>query len=65
MLVSHFSKYIQLLIHFQIFLNLAELVIAEIIALARRLGDRNNEMHQGKWVKVLMDKVIILTRFME
>lgn len=32
--------------------SVAELVIAEIITLARQLGDRNNEMHQGIWNKV-------------
>ena len=32
--------------------SVAELVIAEIIVLARQLGDRSNEMHQGKWNKV-------------
>lgn len=32
--------------------SVAELVIAEIIALARQLGDRSNEMHNGTWNKV-------------
>ncbi|KAF2238580.1 D-3-phosphoglycerate dehydrogenase [Viridothelium virens] len=32
--------------------SVAELVIAEIISLARQLGDRSNEMHQGIWNKV-------------
>ncbi|KAI9310964.1 hypothetical protein BX666DRAFT_1868844 [Dichotomocladium elegans] len=32
--------------------SVAELVIGEIIALARQLGDRNTEMHQGVWSKV-------------
>ncbi|KAF2756041.1 hypothetical protein EJ05DRAFT_478083 [Pseudovirgaria hyperparasitica] len=32
--------------------SVAELVIAEIIALARQLGDRSNELHQGTWNKV-------------
>lgn len=31
---------------------MAELVIGEIITLARQLGDRNNEMHQGIWNKL-------------
>lgn len=31
---------------------MAELVIGEIISLARQLGDRNTEMHQGIWNKV-------------
>lgn len=31
---------------------MAELVIAEIIALARQLGDRSNELHNGTWNKV-------------
>ena len=32
--------------------SVAELVIAEIIMLARQLGDRSNELHQGTWNKV-------------
>ena len=32
--------------------SVAELVIAEIIALARQLGDRSNELHKGTWNKV-------------
>ncbi|KAI1468487.1 uncharacterized protein F4812DRAFT_370459 [Daldinia caldariorum] len=32
--------------------SVAELVISEIIALARQLGDRSNEMHRGTWNKV-------------
>lgn len=32
--------------------SVAELIIAEIITLARQLGDRNNEMHHGTWNKV-------------
>ncbi|RMJ27638.1 d-3-phosphoglycerate dehydrogenase [Aspergillus sp. HF37] len=32
--------------------SVAELVIAEIIALSRQLGDRSNEMHAGTWNKV-------------
>ncbi|KAJ9197078.1 3-phosphoglycerate dehydrogenase, hypothetical [Paecilomyces variotii] len=32
--------------------SVAELVISEIIALARQLTDRSNEMHQGTWNKV-------------
>ncbi|KAL9093167.1 MAG: hypothetical protein Q9159_000344 [Coniocarpon cinnabarinum] len=32
--------------------SVAELVIAEIVALARQLGDRSMEMHQGRWNKV-------------
>ncbi|ORX56397.1 hypothetical protein DM01DRAFT_1303922 [Hesseltinella vesiculosa] len=32
--------------------SVAELVIGEVISLARQLGDRNNEMHQGIWNKV-------------
>jgi len=32
--------------------SVAELVIGEIIALARQLGDRSNEMHRGSWNKV-------------
>jgi D-3-phosphoglycerate dehydrogenase len=32
--------------------SVAELVIAEIIALARQLGDRSREVHAGDWKKV-------------
>ncbi|KAI8139184.1 hypothetical protein BJV82DRAFT_627500 [Fennellomyces sp. T-0311] len=32
--------------------SVAELVIGEIITLARQLGDRNQEMHNGIWSKV-------------
>ncbi|KAL5041119.1 hypothetical protein BDW71DRAFT_213304 [Aspergillus fruticulosus] len=32
--------------------SVAELVICEIIALARQLGDRSSEMHNGTWNKV-------------
>lgn len=32
--------------------SVAELVLAEIIILARQLGDRNNELHRGTWNKV-------------
>ena len=32
--------------------SVAELVICEMIMLARQLGDRSNEMHQGTWKKV-------------
>lgn len=32
--------------------SVAELVIAEIIALARQLCDRSMEMHNGSWQKV-------------
>jgi len=32
--------------------SVAELVIAEIIALARQLGDRSNQLHNGIWNKV-------------
>lgn len=32
--------------------SVAELVICEIIALARQLGDRSNELHNGTWNKV-------------
>ena len=31
--------------------SVAELIIGELIALARQLGDRNNEMHRGEWNK--------------
>ncbi|KAI9313231.1 hypothetical protein BX666DRAFT_2141426 [Dichotomocladium elegans] len=32
--------------------SVAELVIGNIIALARQLGDRNREMHNGMWQKI-------------
>lgn len=32
--------------------SVAELIIAEIISLARQLGDRSMEMHQGTWNKI-------------
>lgn len=31
--------------------SVAELVLSEVVMLARRLGDRNSEMHQGNWQK--------------
>lgn len=31
--------------------SVAELVIAELIALSRQLGDRNSKAHRGEWVK--------------
>jgi D-3-phosphoglycerate dehydrogenase len=31
--------------------SVAELIIAEIVMLSRRLGDRSNEMHRGVWTK--------------
>ena len=31
--------------------SVAEMVISEIIMLSRKLGTRNNEMHQGIWNK--------------
>lgn len=32
--------------------SVAELVIAEVVVLARQLGDRSNEIHRGTWNKV-------------
>ncbi len=32
--------------------SVAELIVAEVIALARQLGDRVREVHQGQWKKV-------------
>jgi D-3-phosphoglycerate dehydrogenase len=32
--------------------SVAELMIAEIVTLARQLGDRSREVHQGKWRKM-------------
>lgn len=31
--------------------SVAEMMIAEIVMLARKLGDRNNELHRGQWKK--------------
>ncbi|MBI2899473.1 MAG: phosphoglycerate dehydrogenase [Planctomycetes bacterium] len=35
--------------------SVAELVIAEIVALSRRLGDRSNDLHRGVWRKASTD----------
>ncbi len=35
--------------------SVAELIISEIVALARQLGDRSREVHEGKWRKVAAD----------
>ncbi len=32
--------------------SVAELVLAEVVALARQLGDRSREVHEGRWRKV-------------
>lgn len=32
--------------------SVAELVIAEVVMLARQLGDRSREVHEGKWRKI-------------
>ncbi len=32
--------------------SVAELILAEIVVLARQLGDRSREVHEGKWRKV-------------
>ena len=32
--------------------SVAELVLCEVVALSRQLGDRSNEMHRGTWNKV-------------
>jgi D-3-phosphoglycerate dehydrogenase / 2-oxoglutarate reductase len=32
--------------------SVAELIVAEIIALARQLGDRSREVHEGRWRKI-------------
>ncbi len=32
--------------------SVAELVLAEVVALARQLGDRSREVHEGKWRKI-------------
>ncbi|MET0283151.1 MAG: phosphoglycerate dehydrogenase, partial [Polyangiales bacterium] len=32
--------------------SVAEMVLAEIVFLARQLGDRSREVHEGKWRKV-------------
>jgi D-3-phosphoglycerate dehydrogenase / 2-oxoglutarate reductase len=31
--------------------SVAEMVIANVISLSRKIGDKNNEMHNGKWMK--------------
>jgi len=31
--------------------SVAELIISEVVALSRQLGDRNREMHEGNWQK--------------
>lgn len=31
--------------------SVAEMVLAEIVVLSRQLGDRNTELHKGKWIK--------------
>ena len=35
--------------------SVAEMVLAEVVMLARRLGQRSNEMHRGTWRKVSAD----------
>jgi D-3-phosphoglycerate dehydrogenase len=35
--------------------SVAELVICEVVMLARQLGDRSREVHEGKWRKVATD----------
>ena len=32
--------------------SVAEMILAEVVMLSRRLGDRSREMHEGKWRKV-------------
>ncbi len=32
--------------------SVAELILSEVVALARQLGDRSNEVHRGEWKKV-------------
>src|SRR5262249_56446113 len=32
--------------------SVAEMIVAEIVALARQLGDRSREVHEGRWRKV-------------
>ncbi len=32
--------------------SVAELILAEVVALSRQLGDRSREVHEGKWRKV-------------
>lgn len=38
--------------------SVAEMVIGELIMLARQLGDRNTEMHQNLWNKVPIVRII-------
>ena len=35
--------------------SVAELVICEVVMLARQLGDRSREVHEGKWRKIATD----------
>lgn len=42
--------------------SVAELTIAEIIALHRKLGDRNQELHAGNWVKTSKESYEIRNR---
>jgi len=37
--------------------SVAELMVGEIICLARKLGDKNKEMHAGKWDKTVSDQL--------
>ena len=38
--------------------SVAELVIAEVVMLARHLGDRSREVHEGKWRKIAKLKFV-------
>jgi D-3-phosphoglycerate dehydrogenase len=38
--------------------SVAELVLAEMIMLARQAGDRNNELHKKIWNKVSAQRVV-------
>jgi D-3-phosphoglycerate dehydrogenase len=44
--------------------SVAEMVIAEVIFLARQLGDRSSEVHQGKWRKVATNSFEIRNKTM-
>jgi len=39
----------------------AELIVAAVISLARRLGDKNKELHSGHWNKVLTQWPLLST----
>jgi D-3-phosphoglycerate dehydrogenase len=42
--------------------SVAELIVAAVISLARRLGDKNKELHSGHWNKVRTRAVVFVRR---